>query len=180
MIDNTKAIIVFKQNNESLSASNLSNAQELITRQTNTLNTISKTTAQKFVFYSDYIEKEDIMEFDNWVKMPQYGNTFSEKLKDAFHIIKSGDYKKTIFINSLTQNLSSSILEEAFQRLDTNDVILGVDLNNNCYLLGFTQFNSDFFNNKTWESAPNPTEIEEEADKLGFSVAKLSQTPALV
>lgn len=180
MIDNTKAIIVFKQNNESLSAVNLSNAQELINRQTETLKAISEITAQKFIFYSDYIEREDLMQFDNWVKMPQYGNTFSEKLKDAFHIIKSGDYKKTVFINSLTQNLSTTILEDAFSRLETNDVVLGVDSNNNCYLLGFTQFNSEFFNDKTWDSAPNPKDIEEEADKLGFSVSKLSQTPALV
>lgn len=173
MVDYTKAIIVFKQNNADFASVGLDSSAQLIENQEKTLSILEKHVAQKIIFYSDYLEREDIELHDNWIKMPQFGDNLSARIKDAFKIAKSGDYKEIIFVQCLTQNLTLELIEQAFEKLITADVVVGNDSNNQCYLLGFKQFLPEFFDEKNWTKAPIASDIEEECDKQGFSMSKL-------
>lgn len=187
MIDPTKALILFEQNSDSIAAlgnlsSNLNGKAVEVNASANAQ--IQKTAAscnvQVFLFYSDYITRENLLAQDNWVKMTQYGDTFAQKLDDAFKLVKSGDYKKMIYINTFAQELTKQVVDDAYKALDNADVVIGNDENNNCYLLGFTQYHNDFFANKSWDFAPNAADINAEAEKQGFSVVNLQQLTIII
>ncbi|MFZ9047021.1 MAG: TIGR04282 family arsenosugar biosynthesis glycosyltransferase, partial [Cyclobacteriaceae bacterium] len=107
--------------------------QELVNQ---TAKVVNKVEADKMVFYSEYVEVEDVFEGDGFDYNVQTGNTLGERIKNAFdHAFEKG-YSRVTIIGSDCYDLKKKHLEEAFDQLEINDVVVGPAKDGGFYLLG--------------------------------------------
>ena len=71
----------------------------------------------KFVFYDDHIDQNDIWENDIFEKFLQQGSDLGERMTKAFDYLFKKKYSKVIIIGSDCFELSESILSQAFDAL---------------------------------------------------------------
>lgn len=86
--------------------------------------------------------------------IPQTGNDLGERMKNAFvHAFSKGD-DKALLIGSDIPDLERSIIDEAFESLDTFEAAIGPAFDGGYYLIGFTKdtFLSDVFESVSWSS----------------------------
>lgn len=108
--------------------------------------------SDKVVFYSDFINNADEWRKDNFIQWLQKGETLGDKMSNAFlRAFKTG-YKKVIIIGSDCLELNKDLIEDAFNLLDTKEVVLGPAKDGGYYLLGMKNFYATLFENKTWSS----------------------------
>ena len=106
----------------------------------------------KFVFYDDHIDQNDIWENDIFEKFLQQGSDLGERMTKAFDYLFKKKYSKVIIIGSDCFELSESILSQAFDALSNHDVVIGPAEDGGYYLLGMHQFIPQLFDNKKWSS----------------------------
>ncbi len=83
----------------------------------------------------------------------QQGNSFAEKISNAFaHIFEKG-YKEVIAIGSDCPGLNKTLILSAAAKLKEQDVVLGPTPNGGCYLIGIQTgvFKKDNFQNLPWQ-----------------------------
>ncbi len=110
-------------------------------------------TANKFVFYSENIHKNDIWEDTIFRKKRQEGSNLGLKMRNAFAELFNSGYEKIIIIGSDILDLSTKHISDAFTKLDSHDVVIGPAQDGGYYLLGMKQLFPDIFENKTWGTA---------------------------
>lgn len=115
-----------------------------------TANISEKVTADKFVFYSENIHKNDIWDEDIFIKKLQQGSDLGIKMKNAFMELFNSGYEKILIVGSDILDLKSEHLSESFLKLDTHDVVIGPALDGGYYLLGMKQLHLHIFENKSW------------------------------
>ena len=101
----------------------------------------------RFVFYSDKNEKKEII---NWLGTklffaPQEGDTLGRRMKNAFEKILSTGAQKVIIIGTDIPDLSKEIIVDAFDKLNSYDVVIGPSKDGGYYLLGMKKMNSQLF-----------------------------------
>jgi len=112
---------------------------------------ISKETkADKYVFYSEEIKKEDLWDVTVFRKKLQYGNDLGTRMENAFSELFQLGYEKVIIIGSDLLDLTSSHIEKAFYSLNKNDVVIGPAKDGGYYLLGIKKLHPTIFKNKVW------------------------------
>lgn len=130
-----------------------------------TANISKKINAQRFVFYSDTIEKKDIWSNDHFNKNLQHGKDLGERMYNAFQHVFAKGIKKAVIIGSDLLDLSPSIINTAFQKLDQNDAVIGPAQDGGYYLLGLNELNSEIFKNKNWGTE---TVLQDTLDDLKY------------
>ncbi|PJC07249.1 MAG: glycosyltransferase [Flavobacteriaceae bacterium CG_4_9_14_0_8_um_filter_34_30] len=115
-----------------------------------TVKITKKLKADKFVFYSDTICKEDIWNCEVFRKKVQHGEDLGQRMANAFQEIFKLGYKEIIIIGSDILDLYEEDLQEAFKALETFEYVLGPSEDGGYYLLGMNHFNENLFKNKTW------------------------------
>lgn len=118
--------------------------------------------AKKYLFYSDFIDKEDQWSPSVFNKMIQRGVDLGERMMDAFIEVLSY-HGKAVIIGSDCIYLTQEIIQEAFEALDHNDVVIGPAKDGGYYLLGMKQTQMDLFLNIPWSSG---RELEETLGKV--------------
>jgi uncharacterized protein len=108
--------------------------------------------ADKYVFYTDEIITNDCWEMDLFIKRRQEGETLGEKMKNAFLSLFKYGYTKLVIIGSDCPELTASQVIDAFQKLDSNGVVIGPATDGGYYLLGLTQMIPELFHNKQWST----------------------------
>jgi hypothetical protein len=106
--------------------------------------------ADKFVFYSEKIHREDIWNPDIFRKKLQSGNDLGERMKNAFLEIFKMGYENAIIIGSDMFDLNKNDFNKAFDALQTNRYVIGPATDGGYYLLGMKELNSEIFQNKAW------------------------------
>ncbi len=132
----------------------------------------AETNAHKAVFYSEYIEEADEFMVPMFQKYLQNGDDLGDKMKNAFLKAFSRGYQKVLIIGSDCYDLSPEILNEAFEKLNAHDVVMGPATDGGYYLLGMKQLHKSFFLNKEW-STNNvlvDTLIDVKNEKLTYSL----------
>ncbi|MDN3724833.1 TIGR04282 family arsenosugar biosynthesis glycosyltransferase [Aequorivita sp. SDUM287046] len=104
----------------------------------------------KFVYYSENIAVNDIWNPQHFRKRLQTGNELGEKMKNAFSEIFALGYTKAIIIGSDMFDLSQNDLENAYNTLQTEQVVIGPATDGGYYLLGMKDFIPNIFENKKW------------------------------
>lgn len=107
--------------------------QELVAH---TAKTVKKVEADKMVFYSEYVEVEDVFEGEDFDYNVQVGNTLGERMQNAFNHAFEKGYSRVTIIGSDCYDLKKKHLEEAFDQLEINDVVVGPAEDGGYYLLG--------------------------------------------
>jgi rSAM/selenodomain-associated transferase 1 len=132
----------------------------------------------RYVFYSDFYNRDDEWPNSAFQKQVQSGDDLGERMFNAFStILKSSD--KAVIIGSDCPTLTADILEKAFDALENHDFVVGPSTDGGYYLLGFGQQNlSDLvFKNMDWSTdkvLPTTLKRIEEAEKSVFLLPELT------
>ena len=107
----------------------------------------------KVVYYSEKIIKNDIWNCNSFKKEVQSGEDLGAKMKNSFYDAFENNYRKVVLIGSDIYDLESYHINEAFKKLDTNDVVMGPALDGGYYLIGLKKMHPKIFDNKRWGSS---------------------------
>ena len=110
----------------------------------------SKVNADRAVYYSVKIRKNDIWDNNSYQKHQQKGDDLGIRMHNAFKNGFEAGYEKIIIIGSDLYDLTSINIDNAFRQLDKNDVVIGPALDGGYYLLGMKKLHPQVFLNKNW------------------------------
>lgn len=127
-----------------------------------------------FVFYSSYIHVQDVFDDDVFTKFIQEGEDLGERMMHAFDKVFNLGCKKVCIIGSDCYELQTEIINEAFEKLDTHDVVIGPASDGGYYLLGMKQLHADLFKQKEWGSSSVLDDTMESIAGLGLSFTELA------
>lgn len=133
-----------------------------------------KVEVDRAVYYSEYIEVEDLWSEDHFEHKLQKGNTLGEKMSIAFDEAFDS-YKKVVIIGSDCYDLSSKILKEAFEMLEEHDVVVGPAKDGGYYLLGMNDYFPQLFEEKEYSTENVLQELITETEALQLNVYQLPE-----
>ena len=90
-----------------------------------TANVVEKSNAEKIVFYSEYIDNNDVWAKIKCKKVKQSEGDLGEKMQTAFEYAFELGYKKIVIIGSDVYRLKTEHIDSAFTQLQTHDVVIG-------------------------------------------------------
>ena len=100
-----------------------------------TRNIVLKTAAACYLYYSDFIDKEDAWSNVDFKKFLQPQGDLGDRMLKAFdHALTEND--AAIIIGSDCPGLTETILQTAFNQLKNNDFVIGPAMDGGYYLLG--------------------------------------------
>lgn len=108
--------------------------------------------AERWLFYSDFIETGDEWPENGFRKKVQTGNDLGERMENAFRQAFSAGAGKVIIIGSDCPGLHGALLQQAFDRLDAADFVLGPTPDGGYYLLGMKQLEASLFRDIEWST----------------------------
>ncbi len=133
-----------------------------------------KIITDKTVYYSEYVEIEDIWDTDKYSLKVQKGNDLGEKMMNAFDEAFDS-YNKVVIIGSDCYDLTPKIIAGAFEALEDNDLVVGPAKDGGYYLLGMKEHLPQLFQEKTFSTDKVLQELLEEVENLELSVHKLEE-----
>ena len=104
----------------------------------------------KAVYYSVKIRRDDIWNENIYQKHQQKGEDLGIRMQNAFQNAFDVGYKKVVIIGSDLYDLTENHINKAFEKLDTNDVVIGPAEDGGYYLLGMKTLQTTIFTNKDW------------------------------
>ncbi|MBA2249994.1 MAG: TIGR04282 family arsenosugar biosynthesis glycosyltransferase [Chitinophagaceae bacterium] len=107
--------------------------------------------AERFLFYDECIDQDDEWENEYFNKQLQTGNDLGEKMNNAFSETLSR-FKNVAIIGSDCFDLTASVINEAFQLLKNNDVVIGPATDGGYYLLARKKKHPSLFKNISWST----------------------------
>jgi rSAM/selenodomain-associated transferase 1 len=110
----------------------------------------SKVTSDKAVYYSIKIRENDIWDSSTYQKHQQVGEDLGIRMLNAFKNGFKAGYEKVMIIGSDLYDLTSENIENAFDQLNNNDLVIGPAEDGGYYLLGMNSLHSTIFKNKNW------------------------------
>ncbi len=129
---------------------------------------ILKVKTKKLIFYSDFVDTNDIFNAVVFEKYCQKGNDLGERMLNAFKVTFKLGYERAILIGSDCNELTPEVLEHAIRALDENDLVIGPAKDGGYYLIGMKKLHPKLFVYKNWST---PTVFKEaifEAKELNF------------
>ena len=107
---------------------------------------------QPYVFYSDFINKNDDWSNEIFEKRVQSGEDLGDRMLNAFNEILQ-QHKHVCIIGSDCPTLSVDILNQSFDLLQNHDFVVGPSTDGGYYLLGISSTKYDFlFENMEWST----------------------------
>ena len=105
-----------------------------------------------YVFYSDFIDKNDDWSNEIFEKRVQSGEDLGDRMSNAFHEILT-QHEHVCIIGSDCPTLSVDILNQSFEMLQNHDFVVGPSTDGGYYLLGISSKKYDFlFKNMEWST----------------------------
>jgi len=112
-----------------------------------------KSSAVKQVWYSEEIWTDDIWDNAIFDKKLQEGSNLGVRMANAFLEGFEAGFEKICVIGSDMYDLNETDLDNAFTKLNQNDVVIGPAEDGGYYLLGMKTFKKPIFENKEWGTA---------------------------
>jgi len=109
--------------------------------------------ADRFVFYTDKVEEQDLWETSLFKKMIQKNGDLGERMSHAFELLLGQGYEKVVIIGSDCPELNPAIMNEAFDSLDRYPACIGPADDGGYYLLGLNGLIPELFKDKNWSTA---------------------------
>lgn len=106
--------------------------------------------AARHIYFSDVIISS---KWENDQKFTQEGPGLGIRMKNAVQNGFDQGFENIIVIGSDLPDISSEVIETAFQQLESNDVVFGPADDGGYYLLGMSQMISSIFDNKPWSQS---------------------------
>lgn len=112
--------------------------------------TIRNINSDKAVYYSEKIRDQDIWDHSIYQKHQQKGADLGERMLHAFQNGFLKGYEKVLIVGSDLFDLKEKHIDEAFQKLEIRDVVIGPAEDGGYYLLGMKTVHTEVFKNKVW------------------------------
>ena len=97
-----------------------------------------KLNAEKYLYYSDFVDKNDIWENEVYHKAVQHeGQDLGLKMASAFRDSLIENHQKVLVIGSDCLELTDEIINNAYSELSDNEVVIGPAFDGGYYLIGF-------------------------------------------
>jgi hypothetical protein len=106
--------------------------------------------ATKFIYYADFINNNDI--WNGCEKRLQSGNDLGERMKNAFEELFDLGFEKICITGSDCYELTSEIINEAFENLYSRKTVIGPAADGGYYLLGMQFPFKDLFSAIEWST----------------------------
>ncbi len=108
-------------------------------------------TADKMVYYSDYVPEENpIWPSERYHHFVQSGSDLGQRMNNAFEELFDKGYEKICLIGSDCPYITQDILKNGFDRLSETDVVIGPSRDGGYYLLGLIEPHEELFENIDW------------------------------
>ncbi|WP_421875908.1 TIGR04282 family arsenosugar biosynthesis glycosyltransferase [Marinoscillum sp.] len=104
----------------------------------------------KAVFYSEYVEIEDIWDTDEYKLLVQKGPDLGDRMLNAFKYAFDKGCEKAVIIGTDCWELSDEVVQEAFDKLDDHDVVIGPATDGGYYLIGMNKLYPGLFHDKKY------------------------------
>lgn len=104
----------------------------------------------KFIYYTDFINENDLWDIENFKKEKQQGGDLGERMENAFIDSFNSHYEKVVLIGSDINDLKNLHLKKAFDQLNESDIVLGPAKDGGYYLIGMKKIHPEIFKNKDW------------------------------
>jgi rSAM/selenodomain-associated transferase 1 len=126
----------------------------------------------KFVYYAGTVEEGDL-----WTvgcrKRVQQGDDLGEKMKAAFAQLFDLGYSRVCIVGSDCPELTTGIIERAFNELHAHDVVIGPAMDGGYYLLGMKEGLKNVFDGVEWSTAKVLDQTKGKMRKAGYSYSLL-------
>ena len=99
----------------------------------------------------------------------QKGNSLGDRMYEAFDLLFCKEYQQCIIIGSDCPALTTEIINEAFEKLNTNNFVIGEASDGGYYLLGMKKMHASIFKNKEWSTKNVFTQTLMDIKKGGFT-----------
>lgn len=106
----------------------------------------------RWLFYSDFVEPDDDWPETYFQKKLQAGHDLGERMENAFRQAFASGAGKVVIIGCDCPDLNGVLLQEAFQRLNEADFVLGPATDGGYYLLGMRQLEPALFRGIAWST----------------------------
>lgn len=114
---------------------------------------VSNVNVSRRILYSEEIIDNDIWDNNLYQKALQSEGDLGKKMENAFAEGFINSYKKIVIIGTDLYDLETSNIENAFQELENNDVVIGPAEDGGYYLLGLkNNIPENIFSNKMWST----------------------------
>ncbi len=106
--------------------------------------------ADRYLFYSESIQQNDMWTKDKFTKLLQKGDDLGLKMLNAFKEGFNAGYENIAIIGSDILELTSDQINHAFNALKSTNVVIGPAVDGGYYLLGLSKLIEPLFKNKAW------------------------------
>ncbi|MFY0696764.1 MAG: TIGR04282 family arsenosugar biosynthesis glycosyltransferase [Balneola sp.] len=134
---------------------------------------VLKVDANKEVWYAWDIGKDDIWEEELFSKKIQIDGDLGEKMNHAFEDSFKNGCNKMVLIGSDCPTLTGEIMEEAFAKLDENDVVFGPSEDGGYYLIGMSSYKPEVLEGIDWSTERVMEQTVLRAQENEIKLAKL-------
>lgn len=138
-----------------------------------TYNITHELSVEKYVYYGGYIDWNDMWDLDIYNKRIQVEEDLGGRMIHAFGELYEREHDKVLIIGSDCNELSTEILQSAFNSLDDNDVVLGPTHDGGYYLIGMKKLHADLFTGKDWSTESVFEQTIKSIDENGLSYSVL-------
>ena len=129
------------------------------------------TNASRYLYYATSPVKDEWDE-DQFIKSSQKGEGLGERMMSAFQEVLT-QCQQVLIIGSDCPQLSSKIIEEAFEKLENSDVVIGPTMDGGYYLLGLKEMYPFLFENMEWSTENVNKETIKRSKENGLSIYEL-------
>jgi rSAM/selenodomain-associated transferase 1 len=140
---------------------------------THTHSITSELQVDRYIFYADYINEDDLWESSLFHKELQTGGDLGERMYNAFKLLFNKGYSKVSIIGSDCIELTDIVITEAFNTLESKNAVIGPTYDGGYYLLGMNTLNRQIFENKKWSTDTVCSDTIEDFSNLHLSYSLL-------
>lgn len=128
---------------------------------------------QCVVYYGDFVNPDD--GWNGYKKYEQTGHDLGERMLNAFREQFGAGAQKVVIIGSDCLAITPEHIDQAFEVLDTRDVVIGPATDGGYYLLGMTKLHPFLFNDMPWSQPELGLRTELSLGQHGLSFQRLDQ-----
>ena len=108
--------------------------------------------SDKSVYYTPVVQHDDLWDEAHYQKVQQSAGDLGERMLRAFEAGFAQGYQRVCIIGSDCYQLTTAVLQRAFDALATHDLVIGPSTDGGYYLLGMRELHPELFRDKHWST----------------------------
>lgn len=105
------------------------------------------------VWYAGDVMQNDVWSSDFFEKKQQTQGDLGQKMQDAFASAFADGAQKVVIVGTDIYDLDTDVIQEAFDKLNNHDLVIGPATDGGYYLLGMKILKKPAFQLKTWSTS---------------------------